>query len=96
MKRVVLIAVMSLPLLGAAQTNIPPFTTGDPLDVVYQRKPTNIVVWHYNSWGVATTNSISKADEKILYPWRDDSARARFNAFHTNMVMGTNGIITKK
>lgn len=78
--------ILSLPLIGVAGliTNIPPFLTGDPLDIGHQAKPTN-----YNTWGYSTTKTNT-------YKWRDDNLRQRFNALYTNMVMETNGIITKK
>lgn len=78
-----------LPLIGFAE---------NPLDVGHQSAitGTNVTIYHYNSWGVKTTNWVSKEDNKIIYLWRDDSQRARFNNFQTNNWMDTNGVIHHK
>lgn len=46
---------------------------------------------HVGSWGV-----VSNHTNNAVKGWRDDNQRGLFNAIHTNMVMGTNGVIHHK
>lgn len=64
----------------STNVNIPPFLTGDPLDVGHQHKPTNVVIVHYNSWGQPTKKTNA-------YQWKDTKAQEFWlNHYRTNHV----------